>query len=142
MNRINSIKMSDSTVIKPLRIAHISPSIKEELKSKILPESQVIVHCSFTGSKDFDYIRIWESTYLMDCHSNHKSELVHHENIVLYPNWMHVEPNKTIRFTLIFTGLPASCVLFDLVEIIGESGGFYVGEIARNETDVYSVVMT
>jgi len=133
--------MSDSNIIKPSRIAHISTAVKEELEPKVLPESQVIVHCSFTGSLDFDYIRIWESTFLIDCNSDHKSELVHHENIALYPNWMHVEPNRTIRFTLVFTGLPKSCVLFNLVEVIGESGGFYIGGITRNKTDVYYVVM-
>ena len=46
---------------------------------------------------------------------------------------------KDYWFTLVFTGLPKDCERFDLKEEIPEEGGFFVSDIRRNGTDVYSV---
>jgi len=53
--------------------------------------------------------------------------------------WRFLEPGQHITFTLLFAGLPRDCVLFDLVEVIPEDGGFKVPSILRNGMDVYRV---
>lgn len=73
--------------------------------------------------------------------SDHQSEMVHAENISIYPEWQEVLDGSTAYFSLIFTGLPKSCRKFDLYERIPESGGFMVWGIERNETDVYYVII-
>jgi len=57
------------------------------------------------------YIRIWESTVLRDQASRYCS------------------------------GLPRSCVVFDLIEYIPESEPFEILDIVRNSEDVYDVVI-
>jgi hypothetical protein len=114
----------------------IDAKIKELIKPQVEEESQVIVHLTFVADGDM-LIRIWPSTYLYPHHSNHVSELVHTENITLYPEWTSVRPGATHTFTLVFQGLPHGCKHFDLIELITESGGFEFKNIARNNTDVY-----
>ena len=46
---------------------------------------------------------------------------------------------KEYWFTLIFSGLPKDCKLFDFVEEIPQEGGFLVTDIDRNESDVYTI---
>ena len=53
--------------------------------------------------------------------------------------WLQLEPLMIFNFTLVFSGLPKSCKMFDLVEEIPQSGGFYHGKIKRNKSDVYSI---
>ena len=50
---------------------------------------------------------------------------------------MDVANGQTINFTLIFSGLPKHCKLFDMVENIPEPGGFVFENIVRNNSDVY-----
>lgn len=97
----------------------------------------IIVHCRFEGQ---GAIRVWQSTFLLDRGSNHRSKLLHVENITLYPVWTFLE-GSGISFTLYFEALPGSCKLFDLHEIIPQQGGFFVQGIARNNEDVYRVVI-
>ncbi|MCD6067326.1 MAG: hypothetical protein K0S33_2152 [Bacteroidetes bacterium] len=114
------------------------PERKTERKVQPETESQVIVHGSFKGSySDFDLIRIWRTTFLIPHESAHRSRLMHCENITLYPNWTMVSPGEEYRFTLIFSGLPKSCKVFDLIEEIPQAGGFEIRDIARNKMDVY-----
>ena len=87
------------------------------------------------------YIRIWPSTYLIGKDVSHRSDLVHAENIPLAPEWAAVPPGTSSQFTLVFTGLPKECQLFDLAEVIPQEGGFFVADIERNEVDVYEVEM-
>src|SRR5688572_9756955 len=75
----------------------------------------VIVHCRYNGD---GAIRIWQSTFLLDRTSNHRSKLLHVENITIYPVWTLIEGNSGLSFTLYFEALPKSCQLFDLHEII------------------------
>lgn len=117
----------------------ISEELLAEIQSKTLEEKQVILHCYFEPEMEGSLIRIWKSSYLIDKASGHKSELVHQENISLYPFWTVVPAGKEYCFTLIFTGLPSSCTYFDFAEIIPQDGGFFVGNIARNKTDIYRV---
>jgi len=103
----------------------------------LLEFGQVTVHGTCHGGPWGTAIRIWPSTYLFDCHSPHASDLVFFEKISAYPFWTPVLANQTLHFTLIFTGLPATCQIFDLHEVIPESNGFYIPAIQRNKQDVY-----
>ncbi|MBC7863257.1 MAG: hypothetical protein IAF38_09805 [Bacteroidia bacterium] len=117
----------------------ISEETKEELKQFSLEEGQVIVHCLFPPNEDDFFIRVWQTTFLIDRTSSHKSGLLHAEAITLFPDWTHVPAQTAKRFTLIFSRLPSSCKVFDLVEEIPQSGGFFVNGIVRSSTDVYEV---
>ncbi len=120
----------------------IKPSTRKKLKEQVQEEKQVIVHCHYSCTNPYGmYIRIWPSTYLIARDVQHRSELVHAENIPLAPEWMAVAPGTKSQFTLIFSGLPKDCQRFDLAEIIPQEGGFFVADIARNEMDVYEVEM-
>ena len=120
----------------------IKPSTRKKLKEQVQEEKQVIVHCHYSCTNPYGmYIRIWPSTYLIARDVQHRSELVHAENIPLAPEWMAVAPGTKSQFTLIFSGLPKDCQRFDLAEIIPQEGGFFVADIERNEMDVYEVEM-
>ena len=123
-------------ILKPF----IEPEILRELKSEISNEKQVIVHCCFPATPSADLlVRIWASTFLIDKSLAHKSSLIHHENISLYPYWTEVPPMKDFWFTLVFSGLPKACKCFDLKEVIPQENGFWVKNIIRNGTDIYKV---
>ncbi len=104
-------------------------------------ESQVVVHCRFTGRFDDDKVRVWKSTFLVAKDSEHRSELVSAFNVSMYPKWTILKKGAVLNFTLIFTGLPKSCRSFDFLEIIPQPGGFVKRNIARNQTDVYRIVI-
>ncbi|QOW09068.1 hypothetical protein Q73A0000_01245 [Kaistella flava (ex Peng et al. 2021)] len=125
-----------TTITKP----EISPELLAALQPKVEAEKQVIVHCCFPGTPFSDMlIRIWSSTFLIDESLGHKSTLIHHENISLFPYWTEVPPMKDYWFTLVFSGLPKECTSFDLKEEIPQEGGFWVRNIKRNKSDVYKV---
>ena len=124
------------TLTKP----KISQEILESLQTQVEEEKQVIVHCCYPATFQVgNLIRIWQSTFLVDKKLCHKSNLIHHENISLFPYWTEVPPLQDFWFTLIFSGLPKDCESFDLREEIPEEGGFLVQNIKRNGTDVYRV---
>lgn len=126
----------EEVVVKPV----IAKELLESLQTKAEEEKQVIVHCCFPASPFLgNLIRIWHSTYLFDNQSEHKSRLIHVENITIYPNWTPVPFMQDFWFTLIFSGLPRDCKSFDLKEVIPEEGGFFVESIKRNSMDVYRV---
>lgn len=127
------------TIITKPKI-HISQEILEQLQTFTQSEGQVIVHCLlYSTIKTGTLVRIWPTTYLMDKHSDHRSTLVTAENITFYPTWQQVPPGKIAHFTLIFSGLPKSCSVFDLLELIPQANGFQASHIKRNETDVYYI---
>lgn len=120
----------------------ISEEIKKKLLTKTDEAGQVILHIIYKAPSSYIYalIRIWPTTYLYDHHSDHRSELVHAENITYYPEWHQCRPGVDNYFTLIFSGLPASCVMFDFIEHCDGSGGaFEVHNLIRNNTDVYYI---
>ena len=128
-----------------LEVPIVTPQIKIDkatrlkLRNLVKEESQVIVHCYFEGRWDFDRIRIWKSTFLYAKGSSHRSKMILHENIALYPAWTAIGSGQSLIFTLIFTGLPKSCKEFDLIEDIPEPGGFIYKNIPRNNSDVYHI---
>jgi hypothetical protein len=105
----------------------------------VLEDSHVYVHCYFNNSNQDMLIRIWKTTFLVDKASGVKTQLMHAENISIAPIWTQVPVKQSYSFLLIFGGLPKSCKNFDLVEEISEPGGFFIGNISRNQTDVYHV---
>lgn len=118
---------------------HIAPDLLEKVKELTETEGQVIIHCLYHSRLGGDGIRIWPSTYLFDCQSDHRSSLVHVEGVSMYPTWTLLAPGTHI-FTLIFSKLPKSCSVFDLVEDCdGSPGAFRVTGIKRSTDDVYYV---
>jgi len=119
----------------------VKVEICEELKHRVLTlneeEKQVIIHCSVYSADAGDAARIWRSTYLVDQKSGGRHELLFAEGISYAPQWTLIPSNKPLEFTLIFRGLPKSCHVFDLVEMIPEEGGFEVLNITRTPSDVY-----
>jgi len=123
------------------------PSTKPAVTTETITETQTVtleaghvyVHCYFNNTFKDMLIRIWKSTFLIDQGSGSRSELVHIENISYAPEWTMVPDNHLFHFLLIFSALPKSCVKFDLLEDIPQSGGFHVKDIMRNELDVYRV---
>jgi hypothetical protein len=130
-----------ATIIKDPSIA-VSEEVKKQLLTETEEIGQVILHIIYKAPSNFLYalIRIWPTSYLYDHHSDHRSELVHAENITFYPEWHQCNPGIDNYFTLIFSGLPASCKMFDFIELCdGSSGAFEVHNIPRNNTDVYYI---
>jgi hypothetical protein len=118
-------------------IVDIAPELLEQINTQ--EEKQVIVHATVTGIPNLDTIRVWPTIYLIPKGTSHKCKLLHYFNIVIYPKWQTIGPSGKHNFTLLFEGLPADCVTFDIVEIIDESGAFESRNIPRNEEDVYNV---
>jgi hypothetical protein len=112
--------------------------LKDELLAGMLQEGPVIIHCSFFANYEIG-IRIWNSTFLVDKESGNRSPIHHAENITVAPEWTLVPEGSTARFTLIFAPLSKTCELFDLLEDIPESGGFFIQNIKRNKSDMYHV---
>jgi hypothetical protein len=112
--------------------------LKNEILSQIHEEGMVIVHCNYDAFMDGS-IRIWKSTVLIDKASGNRSSMHHAENITIAPEWTFVPEGKSHRFTLIFAPLPKSCEFFDLLEDIPQAGGFFIQNIKRNKSDVYTV---
>jgi len=141
-NIFTSIPMISNSTSNPSIIEEpkieIEPDLLRELETKIHDQGQVVVHCILKN--DFpSYIRIWQTTYLYDHHSEHSSELVHAENISYFPHWTPTHTGSSY-FTLLFSGLPKSCRLFDLIEHCdNQAGAFKVLNITRNQSDVYYV---
>ncbi len=57
----------------------------------------------------------------------------------MYSDWTEIPAGATLYFTLAFSPFPRSCLIFDFLEQIPESGGFYVADNLRNSTDVYHI---
>lgn len=114
--------------------------VKQKVEADV--ESQVVVHCRFTGRFNDDKVRVWKSTFLVARDSEHRSELVSAFNVSMYPEWTILKKGAVLNFTMIFTGLPKSCRSFDFLEIIPQPGGFVKRNIARNQTDVYRILIS
>ena len=119
------------------------PDVDEGVLTSIDPstleDSFVYVHCYFNNTSDDMLIRIWRSTYLIDRSSGSRSELIHAENISYAPQWTMIPNKGMFSFLLIFSALPKDCTMFDLLEDIPQTGGFFIQNIQRNQLDVYHV---
>lgn len=119
----------------------VEDSVLASIEPSVLEDSYVYVHCSFDNTWKDALIRIWKTTFLVDHNSGAKSSLIHAENISLAPLWTIIPDNSIHNFILIFSALPKSCTLFDLIEEIPQAGGFLVKNIQRNPRDVYHVTI-
>ena len=117
---------------------NLDQKLKDKLVSQIQEENVVMVHCTFNSVMDGG-IRIWNSTFLIDHISSTRCKMLHAQNITTAPAWTIVPAGTTFRFTLIFESLPKSCEVFDLLEDIPETDGFFIQNIRRNKSDVYHV---
>jgi hypothetical protein len=133
---------TEKQVITPTVIpsVKIDPKIKEDLLTQFEEKGMVIVHCSFSDIVDRG-IRIWSSTFLVDRISGEKSKLLHALNISFAPEWTIAKAGTTMRFTLIFSSLPATCKTFDLIEDAPNLFGFEIYGIKRNPSDIYTVTI-
>lgn len=128
-----------ATVTKP----KIAPEILAQIEEQFEQEKQVIVHCCFQNNYTLgNLVRIWPSTFLEDKFTGYRSKLIFWENIAVFPYWMDIPPVKEYCFTLVFSGLPKECKVFDFVEEVIQGSGFLVTDIERNETDVYTLKLT
>ena len=118
---------------------YIDPILFSELSEKLEEEKQVVVHFTLFGDEEGDMARIWRSTYLIDNQTGIKYPLLFAEGISYAPQWTPIPTPSPLEFTLIFKGLPKSCITFDLLEIIPEDGGFELRNVRRNNADVYYV---
>jgi len=115
----------------------VEAELLEELSRKVEEQGQVVVNIVYPPQQ-FEYaVRVWRSTFLFSKNSDHKSKLLHAENIAVAPVWTEVGAMKQFTFTLYFEGLPKDVLLFDLIESIPQPGGFLYQGIVRNENDVY-----
>ncbi len=115
----------------------VSPDMLNELEKFTADQGQVVIHGIIKSSEESTFVRIWPTTFLFDRNSTHISELVHFEKISGFPVWTEVRANSEFGFTLIFSGLPRSCTIFDLCEIIPQTNGCTINSILRNDRDVY-----
>ena len=119
------------------------PEVEEEVLTSIdsstLEDSHVYVHCYFNNTSEDMLIRIWRSTFLIDRASGSRSSLIHAENISYAPMWTMIPKKGQYSFLLIFSALPKDCTVFDLLEDIPQTGGFFIQGIQRNQLDVYHV---
>ncbi len=119
------------------------PEVDEEVLTSIDPstleDSYVYVHCYFNNTSEDMLIRIWRSTFLIDRASGSRSSLIHAENISYAPMWTMIPKKGRFSFLLIFSALPKDCTVFDLLEDIPQTGGFFIQGIQRNQLDVYHV---
>lgn len=137
MNQIflGSIVKEPTPITKPV----VEPEILTTIDPQSLEDSYVYVHCYFQNDSSEMLIRVWRSTFLIDRTSGSRSELIHAENITYAPIWTAIPGKAPYSFLLIFSALPKDCKVFDLLEDIPQSGGFFVSGIKRNELDVYHV---
>jgi len=118
---------------------NVGTEVLASIEPNTLEDSFVYVHCHFHNTSQEMLIRIWRSTFLIDRDSGVRSPLLHAENITIAPLWTMVPDNQDFSFLLIFSALPKSCTLFELLEDIPQTGGFHIQNIARNQKDVYHI---
>jgi hypothetical protein len=116
--------------------SQVLPALEPQAALQPLDSIVVHIHCAADHTHS---LRVWRSTFLLDCHSALTSEMIRWENISLYPHWTVLPPGRPFKFTLYFNGLPKSVTSFDLSEIIPEPNGFYFPNIRRNAQDVYAL---
>lgn len=108
----------------------------DQIKHQLQHQHMVLVHLKIHGPMQY---RVWPTTYLFDQNSTHRSQLLHLENVSMYPDWAWVPDEKCRSGLLVFEGLPKSCLAFDFREIIPEPGAFEQVGILRDPSDIYTI---
>jgi len=117
------------------------PELLVDMLQQTEESGQVTVHVTYPPANHEILLRIWRSTFLISRTSSHKSRLLHAENISIAPVWTPVKAGVNFNFTLIFEALPKDVFVFDLAELIPQSGGFFYSSIVRNSEDVYRIML-
>jgi hypothetical protein len=117
------------------------PELLVDMLQQTEESGQVTVHVTYPPAEHEILLRIWRSTYLISRTSLHKSRLLHAENISIAPLWTPVNAGVNFNFTLLFEALPKDVFVFDLAELIPQSGGFFYSSIVRNNEDVYRIML-
>jgi hypothetical protein len=117
------------------------PELLVDMLQQTEESGQVTVHVTYPPAEHEILLRIWRSTYLISRTSSHKSRLLHAENISIAPIWTPVKAGVNFNFTLLFEALPKDVFVFDLAELIPQSGGFFYSSIVRNNEDVYRIML-
>lgn len=135
--------MSQKTIVFPeITKIDIDLEIKRKAKTLSKEEGMIYVRCTyipagFTSTR----IRIWPSTFLISRETGERVQLMHADNIGLYPQWLFIDSLDHHDFTLIFPRFKGLCKHFDLIEDIPEPGEFIVRNIIRNRSDCYKVTV-
>jgi len=137
---MKDVPLSAAPIVKePQTKPLVESEVLTSIDPGVLEDSHVYVHCYFKNELDEMLIRVWRSTFLIDRASGYRSELIHAENISYAPQWTIIPGKQTFSFLLIFSALPKDCKVFDMLEDIPQTGGFFISGIKRNELDVYHV---
>lgn len=134
---IEDFEENQSILIQPA--VEISEETREKLLSLICDERQVIIHCKLFNPYPWAYARIWETTYLIDHETDHRSRLLYVDGIPKFPYSTEMAMGATLYFTLIFSALPKFCTTFKFLEQTAGKIGFHVPMIKRNTADVYNI---
>lgn len=126
-----------SNKITPQPKIEIARELKEQMRTQVESETQVIVHIKHYSGHTVSLLRIWNNTYLQCKATKMKRKLLFSYNIASFPGYSPVDPYSSLDFTLVFENLLKECTRFDLIEDIPEKGGFHFKNIQRNNSNVY-----
>lgn len=107
-----------------------------QLSEQVDHQHMVLVHLNIYGPMPY---RVWPTTYLFDQHSDHRSQLLHIENMAIHPTYAYVDIGQRKHRRLNLEGLPKSCTVFDFREVIPESGPFEQKGIPHNTSEIYTL---
>jgi len=116
----------------------------ESLLANAKEQGQVIVHClhygcsSECGRTIKCELKLNPSVQLIPKNGAIISKLLHAYNINLPPA-KNIKESYGTEFTLVFSGLPKDCTVFDFLEPDEDGRGWNVKNIKRNNTDVYYI---
>ncbi len=118
-------------------------SIEWEPDTNALNEQFTIIHCRYKSKPiyvDGGWVNIWPTTYLTNHDPKCTFKLLQAYNIPIAPD-KHIfqQKGQVLIFTLFFPALPKDWDQFDLIEKTGDSNGFMVSRINRNQTGIYRV---
>lgn len=106
-------------------------------------EKQTIIHCTHHAERRFilgGWINIHPKTYLKNDHGLMVLPLEFAIGVPLAPDkHLYNGYDESLKFTLVFKGIPASWLSFTLVEKAEEGEEFCIRNIKRNGVGVYYV---
>ena len=133
MNRINpNVKIDERTL--------------KQLKRNVEEPAVTIVHCSYICSKEYEnggWVNIWPTTYLKHERTGILLPLLHAVGIPVGPD-LHrfTNPGETIRFILIFPGVPNTWKRFSFLENIGGNTRFMVHDLKKEPGNIYHIMLS
>jgi hypothetical protein len=121
----------------------VSPKVQLEWVSIPEVEKQTIIHCTHHAERRFilgGWINIHPNTCLMNDHGLGVLPLEYAIGVPLAPDkHLYNGYDESLKFTLVFKGIPANWLSFTLVEKAEEGEDFCIRNIKRNGVGVYYV---